>query len=85
MSEIHARGPITCGFASVDDFDYNYVSRTHIATQHNDTTDRTGRPTTALCASIAVALPPAHSILVRSLCWLVSVAASTWTAPTPLR
>ena len=24
MSEIHARGPITCGFASVDDFDYNY-------------------------------------------------------------
>ena len=27
MSEIHARGPITCGFASVDDFDYNYVSR----------------------------------------------------------
>ena len=27
MSEIHARGPITCGFASVDDFDYAYVSR----------------------------------------------------------
>ena len=28
MSEIYARGPITCGFASVDDFDYAYVSRT---------------------------------------------------------
>ena len=25
MSEIIARGPITCGFASVDDFDYGYV------------------------------------------------------------
>ena len=33
MSEIYARGPITCGFASVDDFDYNYVS----STQHHTT------------------------------------------------
>jgi cathepsin X len=28
MSEIIARGPITCGFASIDDFDYGYVRRT---------------------------------------------------------
>lgn len=30
MSEIYKRGPITCGFASTDDFDYNYQGGIYI-------------------------------------------------------
>ena len=45
MTEIIERGPITCGFASVDDFDYNYVTHTtlHYTTLHR-TTPRHRRP-----------------------------------------
>ena len=32
MSEIYERGPITCGFASTDDFDYNYQGGIYIDT-----------------------------------------------------
>ena len=34
MTEIIERGPITCGFASVDDFDYNYVRSTATQLHH---------------------------------------------------
>jgi hypothetical protein len=37
MSEIQARGPITCSFASTDDFDYNY--RHGIYIDHTNATD----------------------------------------------
>ena len=32
MSEIIERGPVTCGFASIDDFDYNYRGGVYIDT-----------------------------------------------------
>ena len=37
MTEIMRRGPITCGFASVDDFDYNYRGGIYI--DHTNATD----------------------------------------------
>lgn len=36
MSEIEARGPVTCGFASIEDFDYNYIGGIY-----NDVTNAT--------------------------------------------
>ena len=72
MSEIFERGPITCGFASVDDFDYNYVSSA--ATQHS-----------SIAHSLHCTAVPS---LIWSTCrlpvlGLLSAAAFTLTQPTP--